>query len=41
MIDSFGDVFGASVYESWAALAVILVAIFLIVVFLQKRKDVV
>ncbi|MFQ5473066.1 MAG: hypothetical protein ACE5FA_09305, partial [Dehalococcoidia bacterium] len=41
MIDSFGDVFGANVYESWAALAAIIVAIFVIVIVLQKRKDVV
>jgi hypothetical protein len=41
MIDSFGDVYGANVYEAWAALAVILVVLFGIIVFLQKRKDVV
>jgi len=39
--DRFGDVFGADVYVTWAAIGAILVALFLVFLVLQKRKDVI
>jgi ABC-type multidrug transport system ATPase subunit len=39
--ESFGGVFGGDVYVSWAALALIIVAMFSIILFLLKRKDVI
>ena len=35
----FRDVFGQSVYRSWAALLAIMAALFAALVVLQKRKD--
>ena len=41
-IDSrFADVFGADVYVTWAAIGAIMAAIFVLLLVLQKRKDVI
>jgi hypothetical protein len=37
----FGNIFEANVYADWAAMSAILTAIFIIILMLQKRKDVV
>lgn len=39
--ERFADVFGTDVYVAWAAMAIILVALFVIIIVLQRRKDVV
>jgi hypothetical protein len=39
--DRFAEVFGADVYETWAAMAIIMAGLFLIFLLLQKRKDVI
>jgi len=39
--ERFGDVFGADIYVTWAAMGIILLALFVIIVVLQKRKDVI
>jgi hypothetical protein len=39
--DRFEDVFGADVYVSWGAMGIIIAAIFIIILVLQRRKDVV
>ena len=39
--DRFGDVFGADVYVAWAAMGIILAALFVIIIVLQRRKDVI
>ena len=37
--ERFRDVFGQSVYRSWAALLAIMTVLFAALVALQKRKD--
>lgn len=39
--DRFGDVFGEDVVIAWAAMAAIIVGLFILVYILQKRKDVI
>ncbi len=39
--DRFKPVFGADVYETWAAMAIIMAVLLVIIVLLQKRKDVI
>jgi hypothetical protein len=39
--ERFGDVFGADVYVTWAAMGIILLALFIIIIVLQRRKDVI
>ncbi len=39
--DRFGDVFGEDVLIAWAAMAAIIVGLFILVYVLQKRKDVI
>ena len=39
--DRFGDVFGEDVLIAWAAMAAIIVGLFVLVYVLQKRKDVI
>ncbi len=39
--ERFEDVFGADVYVTWAAMGIIIGALFVIIVVLQRRKDVI
>lgn len=39
--DRFKPVFGADVYETWAAMAIIMLVLLAIIIVLQKRKDVI
>lgn len=39
--ERFGDVFGADVYVAWAAMGIIIGALFVIIIVLQRRKDVI
>ncbi|MBI2913018.1 MAG: FHA domain-containing protein [Chloroflexi bacterium] len=39
--DRFGDIFGADVYVTWAAIGAIMAGIFILLLVLQKRKDVI
>lgn len=41
ILEKFGGVFGESVYDTWIALGAIIAVIFVILIGLQKRKDVV
>ncbi len=39
--DRFGDLFGADIYANWGALVLIMLALYVILFALQKRKDVI
>jgi ABC-type multidrug transport system ATPase subunit/pSer/pThr/pTyr-binding forkhead associated (FHA) protein len=41
ILEKFGGVFGEDVYKTWIALGIIMVALFAVIIGLQKRKDVV
>lgn len=41
ILEKFGGVFGQDVYKTWAALGIIMGVLFVIIIGLQKRKDVV
>jgi hypothetical protein len=39
--DRYGDVFGADVFVSWAGMALLMVGLFVLLFWFQKRKDVI